>query len=117
MQVKVVRMRDKGVEHDRRVLGHLAAHRGMLVIMDVSDQGLRRLTKVARLMQGGDVRHELVDAHILWAHDGKFVLTGFERHPNADGKLTDSAQSWLCSLDFDSLPDVSLSKLRNVRPQ
>jgi hypothetical protein len=84
MQIKVVRMRDRGVEHDRRALGHLPGHRGMLVILDVSDQGLRRLKKVARLMQGGDVRHELVDVHILWAHDGKFVLTGFERHPKRE---------------------------------
>jgi hypothetical protein len=29
----------------------------------------------------------------------------------------DHAQSWLCSLDFESLPDLSMSKLRNVRPQ
>jgi hypothetical protein len=79
MQVRVIRMREKGVEHDRRVLGHLPGHRGMLVIMDVSDQGLRRPAKVARLMQGSDIRHELTDVHILWCNDGRFVLTGFER--------------------------------------
>lgn len=116
MQIKLIRMRERGVEHVRRALSHLVAHRGMLEILDMSNQGLRRMTKVARLMQGDTVRHEIIDVHILWAHDGKFVLTGFERHATDDGKLTDSAQSWLCSLDFESLPDVSLSKLRNVRP-
>lgn len=116
MQVKIIRMRDRGIEHERRTLNYLPAHRGMLVILDVTNQGLRRMTKVARLMQGDDIRHELVDCHILWAHDGKFVLTGFERHASPDGKPTDSAQSWLCSLDFDGLPDLTLSKLRNVRP-
>jgi hypothetical protein len=117
MQVKVVRMRDKGVEHDRRHVQNLPAHRGMLIIMDVSDQGLRRPAKVARLMQGADIRHELTDVHIVWCSDGRFTLAGFERHSNGDGKPVDYAQSWLCSLDFEALPDLSLSKLRNVRPQ
>lgn len=116
MQVKVVRMRDRGFEHDRRTLTHLPAQRGMLVILDVTNQGLRRMTKVARLMQGDDVRHELVDVHIVWANEGKFVLTGFERYLSSDNKPTDCAQSWLCSMDFEALPEVSLSKLRNVRP-
>ena len=116
MQVRVVRMRNKGVEHDRRALRDLLGHRGMLVIMDVSDQGLRRPAKVARLMQGADVRHELTDVHILWCNDGRFVLTGFERNKNEEGALVDHAQSWLCSLDFETLPDPALSKIRNVRP-
>lgn len=117
MQVKVVRMRDRGVEHDRRHVQNLPAHRGMLVIMDVSDQGLRRPAKVARLMQGSDIRHELTDVHVVWCNDGRFTLAGFERHSNPDGKPVDYAQSWLCSLDFETLPDLSLSKVRNVRPQ
>lgn len=117
MQVKVVRMRDCGIEHDRRHVHNLPAQRGYLVIMDVSDQGLRRPAKVARLMQGSDIRHELTDVHIVWCNDGRFTLAGFERHSNIEGKPVDYAQSWLCSLDFETLPDLSLSKLRNVRPQ
>lgn len=115
MQVRVVRMRDKGVEHDRRHVQNLPAHRGHLVIMDVSDQGLRRPAKVARLMQGSDIRHELTDVHIVWCNEGRFTLAGFERHSNTDGKLVDYAQSWLCSLDFETLPDLSLQGLRAVR--
>ena len=106
MQVKVIRMREKGVEHDRRHAQNLPAHRGMLVIMDVSDQGLRRPAKVARLMQGSDIRHELTDVHIIWCNDGRFTLAGFERHANAAGKPADYAQSCLCSLDFDTPPDL-----------
>lgn len=116
MQVRVVKMRDKGVERDRRALRDHLGHRGMLIIMDVSDQGLRRPAKVARLMQGNDVRHELTDVHIVWCSEGRFTLAGFERHCNDEGKPVDYAQSWLCSLDFDSLLDLSLSKQRNVRP-
>jgi hypothetical protein len=116
MQVRVVKMRDKGVEHDRRALRDLLGHRGTLIIMDVSDQGLRRPAKVARLMQGNDVRDELTDVHIVWCSEGRFTLAGFERHSSGEGKPVDYAQSWLCSLDFESLPDLSLSKQRNVRP-
>lgn len=117
MQVKVVKMRNQGVEHDRRTLHNLTAHRGMLLILDVTDQGLRRPAKVARLMQGSDIRHELTDVHIVWCSDGRFTLAGSERHMNSDGKAVDFAQSWLCSLDLDTLPDLALSKLRNVRQQ
>lgn len=117
MQVKVIRMRERGVEHDRRILSHFPGHRGTLVIIDVTDQGLRRPAKVARLMQGGEIRQELTDVHIVWLNEGRFTLAGFERLTTPDGKNADYAQSWLCSLDFDTLPDLSTSKLRNVRPQ
>jgi hypothetical protein len=116
VQVKIIMLRDRGVERDRRTLNYLPAYRGMLVIMDVSDQGLRRPAKVARLLQGTDIRHELTDVHIVWCNDGRFTLAGFERHKTIDDKVADYAQSWLCSLDFESLPDLSLSKQRNVRP-
>lgn len=66
VQVRVVRMRDKGVEYDRRALGALPGHRGMLVVMDVSERCLSRPAKVARLMQDSDIRHELTDVHIVW---------------------------------------------------
>lgn len=117
MQVRVVRMRSKGVEHERRTLRDLLGHRGILVIMDVSDQGLRRTAKVARLMQGGELRYELTDVHIVWCNDGRFVLAGFERNRNEEGQSVDHAQSWLCSLDVETLPEVALTKMRNVRPQ
>lgn len=117
MQVKMVRMRDKGVELHRRTVRDAIAHRGSLVIMDVSDQGLRRPAKVARLMQGDSIRHELTDVHIVWLSEGRFTLAGFERHRNIDGKPVDYAQSWLCSLDFNPVPELVPSKQGNVRPQ
>lgn len=117
MQVRVVKMRDHGIEFERHALRDAVGHRGHLVIMDVSDQGLRRPAKVARLMQGNDVRHELTDVHIVWCNDGRFTLAGFERQINVGGKVVDYAQSWLCSLDFETLPELSLLKQRNVRPQ
>lgn len=117
MQVKVVLMRDKGVELDRRVARDGIAHRGLLVIMDSTDQGLRRPAKVARLMQGMEIRHELVDVHIVWCNEGRLTLSGFERQRNGDGRQVDYAQSWLCTMDSEPLPELVLTKLRNVRPQ
>lgn len=117
MQVRVVKMRDKGVELDRRVVRETMGQRGLLVIMDISDQGLRRPAKVARLMQADTIRHELTDVHIVWLSEGRFTLAGFERHRNTDGKPVDYAQSWLCCLDSEPMPELVLSKQRNVRPQ
>jgi hypothetical protein len=95
----MVRMRKEGVALPRRKLGEEFPAQGMLVILDVTDQGLRRQVKVARLLQGPQARYELVEPHIIWANDGRFTLAGFERHRNAQGDLVDYAQSWLCTLD------------------
>lgn len=51
-------------------------------IMAVTDQGLRRPVKVARL------------------HVRTGTPLGFERKANEAGQVVDFAQSWLCSLDF-----------------
>jgi hypothetical protein len=105
------------VELDRRVARDGVAHRGNLVIMDSSDQGLRRPAKVARLMQGESVRYELIDVHIVWCNEGRMTLSGFERGRNEQGLQVDYAQSWLCTTDSDPVPELVMAKLRNVRPQ
>jgi hypothetical protein len=75
-------------------------YKGMLVIADVTDQGLRRPVKVARLHVTTRTKTvELLDPHIIWANEGKFVLAGFERVRNEAGELVDFAQSWLCEID------------------
>jgi hypothetical protein len=117
MQVKMIRMRDRGVELHARVARDGIAHRGHLVVADTSDQGLRRPAKVARLMQGDTVRHELIDVHIVWCNEGRFTLAGFERGRNEQGLQVDYAQSWLCALDTEPVPEMVLAKLRKVRPQ
>jgi hypothetical protein len=77
-----------------------AIYKGVLVIMDVTDQGLRRPVKLARLHANTrTAAMELVEPHIIWANDGKFVLAGFERVRNEAGELVDFAQSWLCEID------------------
>jgi hypothetical protein len=114
MQVRMVKMRRMGVEIDRRALKEAFGNRGFLVVMDVTDQGLRRPSKVARLLEGDTIRSELKDVHIVWANDGRMTLSGFERQQNAEGQPVDYAQSWLCILDNTAF-DPALS-LRSVKP-
>ena len=111
-------MRAAGVAVERRMLNdrYTVKHYGMLVIMDVTDQGLRRPVKVARLTQPGrpSPYMELLDLHIVWANDGKFTLAGFERTTTAEGKVVEFAQSWLCALDL-SLPEAAIDAV-SIRP-
>lgn len=98
MQIRMIKMRRHGVEIDRRVLAQAHGAEGLLVVRDVTDQGLRRPSKVARLLQGSAIRAELSDVHIVWCNDGRLTLSGFERLYNDDGNVVDYAQSWLCIL-------------------
>ena len=111
-------MRQAGVAVERRMLGdrYTVKYCGHLLIMDVTDQGLRRPVKVARLMQPDRPLPslELLDPHIVWVNDGKFTLAGFERTTNSEGKVVEFAQSWLCALDFE-IPRQEEDR-RNVRP-
>jgi hypothetical protein len=103
MKIKMVKMRKKGVEVPKRMVfdRFAIAQVGKLVIMDATDQGLRRQVKVARLSgeDSRDVRAELIEPHVIWANDGRFMLTGFERGRNEAGEPVDYAQSWLCSVE------------------
>ena len=120
MKIRVVKMRTAGVAVERRMLNdrYTVKHYGMLVIMDVTDQGLRRPVKVARLTQRGrpEPYMELLDPHIVWASEGKFTLAGFERTTNAEGKVVEFAQSWLCALDPAlAEPEADTRKVRPMR--
>lgn len=103
MKVHVIPMRSAGVEVPRRMLNdrYTVKHRGDLVMMEVTDQGLRRPVKVARLITSHPniAPMELIDPHILWINADRFVLAGFESKRNASGERVDYAQSWLCALD------------------
>jgi len=95
MDVQVVKMRKAGVEIDRHMLGQAVGQRGVLLIIDVTDQGRRRPCKVARLLQDGSIRSELSDVHVVWLNERRMTLTGFERGLSAAGQVADYAQSWL----------------------
>jgi len=102
MKVHVIPMRSSGVEVPRRMLNdrYTIKHSGDLVMMEVTDQGLRRPVKVARLVtpHPNISPLELMDPHLLWINADRFVLAGFESKRNASGERVDYAQSWLCAL-------------------
>lgn len=77
------------------MLRQAVGQRGVLLIIDVTDQGLRRPCKVARLLRHGTIRSELFDVHVVWLNKGRMTLTGFERGMSGAGQVADYAQSWL----------------------
>lgn len=99
MQVRVVKMRNRGVEIDRRILRDATSTRGHLVIADITDQGLHRPWKVARLLKGEMIRAELKDVSLVWANENRMTLAGYEKIQNEAGQPTDYRQSWLIFLD------------------
>lgn len=114
MQVRVVKMRNRGVEIDRRILKDAAGTRGLLLIADITDQGLHRPCKVARLLQGEMIRAELREISLVWANENRMTLAGYEKIKNEAGQTVDYRQSWLIVLD--SFPSPELSK-RKVSPK
>ncbi len=50
-----------------------------------------------------------------WCTDGRFTLPGLASHDQRN-KPIDHVRWWRCSIDFDTLPDLTVSKLSNVRP-
>lgn len=99
MPVRVVKMRNRGVEVDRRALREVAGTPGQLAILDITDQGKHRPTKVARLHQGEQLRAELRDVAVVWLNEGRMTLTGYEQVSNDSGQMVEYRQSWLITLD------------------
>jgi hypothetical protein len=73
MQVRIVKMRSRGIEVDRRVLRDAAGTRNKLVVQDVTDQGRHRPMKVARLLQGELQRAELKDVQLVSLSEGRMT--------------------------------------------
>jgi hypothetical protein len=118
MYIKLIMMRAKGVQIPRRMLSdrYTVKKWGQLTILDTTDQGLRRTAKVARLT----IKHpgyviELVDPHILWANENKFVLSGFERVRDEHGNLVDYAQSWLCEVELERKEEAPKTMPREAK--
>lgn len=114
VQVRIVKMRNRGMELEKRVVRDATGTRGQLIIADVNDQGLHRPCKTARLLQGEMVRAELKDVSLVWANDGRMTLAGYEQLKNDAGQIVDYRQSWLVFIDIE-LGSTELSK-RRVAP-
>ncbi|MFZ6713007.1 hypothetical protein [Undibacterium sp. TC9W] len=70
---------------------------GKLEIGDSSDQGMHRNSIRAYFIPDKQMvsSQYLLDCHILWMHQKRFMLTGFEMVQTIDGPAR-YAQSWLC---------------------
>lgn len=112
MEVRIVKMRNRGVELDRRVLREAAGTRGQLLVQDITDQGRHRPTKVARLLQGELQRAELKDVQLVWLNEGRMTFTGYEQIDNEVGQPVEYRQSWLVMLDTGpAIPELGNRKV------
>jgi hypothetical protein len=70
-----------------------------LLVIEVTDQGKRRPSRVARIFpQGSRVAvAQLVAPRLLWLTGCDLVLSGIEERPG-EGGITGVAQSWICRL-------------------
>jgi hypothetical protein len=109
MQVKIVNMFSYGVEVDRRMQSDRSTvqHRGKLVISDETDRGKHRPSKIARIVSARGTVCKLRFVSLVWANGGRITLTCDERLPNEQGKVVCYKQSWLFTLDIDSLPSAT----------
>ena len=74
-----------------------------LLIVEVTDQGRRRPTRVARLVPPGSrvAVAELVSPKLAWFKNDKFVLSGVECLAR-ERSAVNASQSWLCQLALPS---------------
>jgi hypothetical protein len=70
-----------------------------LIVVDVTDQGKRRPSKVARLIPAGERRAiaELMAPKLVWLEGWQLALSGLEEIPDPIGRKI-VAQSWVCKL-------------------
>ena len=71
-----------------------------LLVVEVTDQGKRRPSKVARLYAPGTkiIEAELASVQLLWLKGFEFVLHGVDVTAGERGPVH-AAQSWMCKLD------------------
>ena len=74
-----------------------------LLVVEVTDQGRRRPTRVARLVRPGSrvAVAELISPRLAWFRNDKFVLSGVECLSRQHATVN-AAQSWLCQLALPS---------------
>lgn len=70
-----------------------------LLVVEVTDQGKRRPTKIARLIPPGSriAVAELIAPKLVWFKKWGFVLSGMEHTLAPNGRMG-AAQSWVCKL-------------------
>jgi hypothetical protein len=99
VKVWVARRREQGALIETAVPLWETAEPHELLVLDVTDQGQRRPTKVARLYPVGARKAitELIAPKLVWFKDWQFVLSGVEYFVGETGQRG-LAQAWICRL-------------------
>lgn len=102
-------MRENGVDLPKWKLRERGGKCGELVVMDVRDEGIGRIIKVAKFTPEDfpDWISQLFEPRLVWMNQGRFVIAGVER-VQCDGKVVHYAQAWLCWVESqeDAAQDV-----------
>ena len=100
MRVWVLRRREGGAYLPEPVRVGFTPAPFELLVVEVTDQGKRRPSKVARLYAPGtkNIVAELASVQLLWLKGFEFVLHGVDISANERGPVH-AAQSWMCKLD------------------
>jgi hypothetical protein len=119
MKIKYVCMRVRGAQRDRSEIAFKKKHAqvGTLDLRDTTDQGLHRMSRIARiskLVGDRELVDTLLDAQVLWVNEDSMMIAGFERVIE-NGVKIDYAQSWLCMLDLPAPVQPSLPLGRSKR--
>ncbi len=109
MKIRMSRMYIDGVETSKREFLERYDYqaKGVLSMMDTSNQGLNKLSKIAMFLNAseGSVADTLHDPVLTWVNEERFVLTGYERKL-LDSKTVRFAQSWLCRVGWENSPPM-----------
>lgn len=101
MKCTVIKMRSSGVAIPKNQLPKEPRYRGDVSISETKSDDLNRIVRMAKCIQSSETQLNvtpLYEPHLLWMHDDRFVLTGFERMSSGRG-VVDYAQSWLCQIE------------------
>ncbi|KQN77833.1 hypothetical protein ASF04_24000 [Duganella sp. Leaf61] len=100
MRVRILRRREGGAYLPEPLRVGCTPAPFELLVVEVTDQGKRRPSKVARLYAPGtkSIVAELASVQLLWLKGFEFVLHGVDIIANERGPVH-AAQSWMCKLD------------------
>lgn len=99
MKAWVAKRRTDGALLDEPVQFQASRELLELLVVEVTDQGARRPTRIARVCPAGSrvPLAQLIAPRLAWLNGWDMVLSGIEEGPGVGG-ITGVAQSWICRL-------------------
>jgi hypothetical protein len=99
MKAWVARRRENGALLDEPIQFETSPSLVELLVVEVTDQGKRRPTRVARIFPSGSrvALAQLFAPKLVWLNGWDLVLSGFDERPGVGG-MAGTSQSWICRL-------------------